>query len=59
MLDWDRSHGPKTMLFDLCVDPGERKDLARTEHGKRLAERLYTEVLEVIKDAVRAWVVGG
>lgn len=41
------------MLYDLCQDPQESRNLATTEHGKRLAERLYTEVLEVIKDAVR------
>jgi hypothetical protein len=54
VLDWGTQHGPKTMLYDLCQDPQETRNLATTEHGKRLAERLYHEVLETIKDAVRA-----
>jgi hypothetical protein len=53
VLDWDTTHGPKTMLYDLCEDPMETRNLATTEHGRRVAEGLYREVLEVIKDAVR------
>lgn len=59
MLDWDTTHGPKTMLYDLCQDPMETYNLATTEHGRRVAEGLYREVMEVIKDAVRFWVVVG
>ena len=53
VLDWSLEYGPRTLLYDVCRDPSETTDLSRTDKGRKETERLYAELLEELRDAVR------